>query len=282
MSSQFDGTTITASGRESLKKSDVALTVSSVEHFDGVMAFSLRTGGCSPAPLDTLNFSQTQGDSAANVRHNLRRLSDDLNIDPSRITICRQVHGNTVAIVDSVPEEAPEADAVVTDRIGVFPAIRTADCLPILLLDPVKQVAAAIHAGWRGTVLRITRDVLRLMEHRFHCRPSDIVAALGPAIETCCYEVDDAVLVPFRLSIPDADRFITRHRVDEFDAKGGRESFRIDLAGANRFELTAHGVPEAHIIATGLCTSCHSELFFSHRRDGTASGRHIAITGFRR
>jgi YfiH family protein len=262
-------------------KTEVALRVSSVDPCGGVMAFSLRTGGYSPAPLDSLNFSQAQGDSAGNVKRNVEKLGEHLAIDPSRIATCRQVHGSAIAIVDSVADRPPEADAVITDRPGLFPAVKTADCLPVLLLDPVKGVAAAVHAGWRGTVLRITREVLELMEIDFHCDPGDITAALGPAINTCCYEVDDAVLVPFRRAVPDGDRFITVREYDAVEGEPSRQSFRLDLAAANRFELIAHGVPEANIVTAGLCTSCRPELFFSHRRDGAMSGRHIAITGFR-
>lgn len=262
-------------------KTDIALRVSSVDGYGGVMAFSLRTGGYSPAPLDSLNFSHTQGDSAGNVARNVEKLSGHLAIDPSRIATCRQVHGNAIAILDAVPDRLHEADALVTDRLGLFPAVKTADCLPVLMLDPVKRVSAAVHAGWRGTVLRITRDVIDLMKSRFRCNPKDITAALGPAINTCCYEVDDAVLVPFRRSLPDADRFITVREVGASDGQRSRQSFRLDLAAANRFELIAQGVPEANIVNAGLCTSCRPELFFSHRRNGALSGRHIAVTGFR-
>jgi polyphenol oxidase len=260
---------------------EVVLRVSSVDRCGGVMAFSLRTGRYSPAPLDSLNFSQTQGDSSGNVKRNVKRLSEHLAIDPSRIATCRQVHGNAIAIVDDVPVGLPEADALITDRPGLFPAVKTADCLPVLILDPVKRVAAAVHAGWRGTVLRITREVIDLMKSRFDCDPGNITAALGPGIGTCCYEVDDAVLVPFRRALPDADRFITIRELDTSHGQKSRQSFRLDLAAANRFELIAHGVPEANIVTAGLCTSCRPDLFFSHRRDGAVSGRHIAVTGFR-
>lgn len=281
MDIQISGSSVAIDENPLIQKSEVALTMASAHRMGGVMAFSLRTGGCSPAPLDSLNFSQVQGDSAHNVKRNLDRLTGDISIDPSCIVTCRQVHGNTAEIVDTVPNKPPEADAVITRRTGVFPAVKTADCLPILLLDPVKRVAAAVHAGWRGTVLRITREVLRVMENRFHCNPDDIRAGLGPAINPCCYEVDDAVLEPFRRALPDPDRFITVNGSEESAGKGRKASFRLDLAGTNRFELIAHGVPESHIVTTGLCTACRPELFFSHRRDGARSGRHIAITGWR-
>ncbi len=113
-----------------------------------------------------------------------------------------------MAILDAVPKVCPQVDAMITAVPGVYPAIKTADCVPILLVDRVRRVSAAVHAGWRGTVKRITRKVVLLMKDRFKSRAQDIVAAVGPAIRGCCYEVDDTVLVPFCQSLPDGERFI--------------------------------------------------------------------------
>ncbi len=260
---------------------DVALVVPHADRFNAFMAFSLRKGGRSPGPLGPLNFSLKQGDSPENVRHNFSVLGRRLNIDPARIATCRQVHGDTIRVVDLLPESAPQADAILATRPGIFPAVKTADCLPILLLDPAHGVSAAVHAGWRGSVLRITRKVVQFMESRFRTDPSDLVAALGPAIGPCCYEVDETVLAPFRMSVPAADRFITVVRAYDPAAMSHVESRRLDLVGVNRFELTDCGVQEERIYSTNLCTACHPELFFSHRRDGIRAGRHIAVVGFR-
>lgn len=261
---------------------DVALTVPAAEQVDGVMAFSVRSGGRSPRPVDSLNFTVSQGDTDENVKHNFSVLGTRLEIDPARIVTCHQIHGDTVAILDSVPETTPHADAVIADRPGIFPAIRTADCLSILILSPREKIAAAIHAGWRGTVLRITRKVLRLLVTKYNCEPSELLIALGPAIGPCCYEVDDAVLTPFRQSIPHAERFITSVPEDKSNEDAGDLSQRLDLTAVNRFELQALGVRDNNIVEVGLCTSCNPDLFFSFRRDGTVSGRHISVTGFRR
>ena len=241
-----------------------------------VMAFSTRKGGISKPPLNSLNFSTGQGDSPENVRTNYRILARELSINPRCIATCRQVHGDNVELLDSVPVSLPTADALITSSDEIFLGVKTADCLPILILDPKRGIAAAVHAGWRGTVLRIARKVVRLMKATFGCKPSDIVAALGPAIGTCCYEVDDAVLVPFRSQMPDPERFITIH-----NHSGEKESLRLNLALTNYCELTAEGVAKENIRAVELCTRCNPELFFSHRRDGAASGRHIALVGFR-
>ena len=163
---------------------------------------------------------------------------------------------------------------------GVMLAIRTADCLPILLLDPSKKIVAVIHAGWKGTVLRITQKVLRRLKHEFGTDPASLLVALGPAIGTCCYTVDETVTVPFRDSFPCPERFLKAFRKVPSD-KGTLAEYRLDIPGANRYELIAEGVLERNIHDVGLCTACNPELFFSHRRDRGLTGRHIAVAGFR-
>jgi len=295
------------------------------------MAFSVRSDRQSNDPTDSLNFIKDQNNSGEDVTRNLERLGEQLKIDARRVVTCRQSHGDNIAVLNAPLCGTRSADAIITEKPGIFPAIKTADCLPILMLEPQKGVAAAIHAGWRGTVLRITRKVLLTMKTRFGCEPSDMIVALGPAIGACCYEVDDKVLTPFRRAIPQADRFIDAIAIardsdryvksgsqalnreiplNPLLSKGGRGdlpgndtdlsisdttidnynksrkqtasvSHRLDLTAVNRYELKAEGVPEENIFELGLCTSCNPDLFFSYRRDGVLSGRHISLTGFR-
>ncbi len=261
---------------KSINNGPVALVLPKIDEYRGVIAFSLRTGGCSPLPFDSLNFSARHGDDPENVQCNYGVLAERLGIDANRIVTCAQVHEDTVEVVDTVPTAPLRADAIITAIAGIYPAIKTADCLPILLLDPQRRVAAAIHAGWRGTVLRITRKVVRMMKTCFGTNPRDLIAGLGPAIGPCCYEVDDVVLDPFRGNFPQPEQFIVKCNSND----RSKESLRMDLLGANRFELIQEGVPEGNIHATELCTACDSALFFSYRRDGVKSGRHLAVTGF--
>ncbi len=254
----------------------VALVLPQIERTRSFMAFSLRIGGCSPSPFDSLNFSTSQGDASENVQCNYRVLAERLGIDAKRIVTCGQVHEDTVEVIEAVPEVPSRADAIITSAPGIYPAIKTADCLPILLLDPVRGVAGAVHAGWRGTVLRITRKVVGLMKKRFGTDPSDLVAGLGPAIGPCCYEVDDVVLSPFRRNFPQAEQFVIKSN----STARSKESLSLDLVGANRFELIREGVLSSNIHATQSCTSCNPTLFYSYRRDGAKSGRHLAVTGF--
>ncbi|MBI4963525.1 MAG: peptidoglycan editing factor PgeF [Desulfomonile tiedjei] len=260
-----------------VQENQIALAVSAAESFGAVMAFSLRQGGQSPEPFDSLNFSASQGDSQENVRSNFAILGKHIGIDPQRIVTCRQVHGDHIQMVDAPLDMPSQADAIVTATPDIFPAVKTADCVPILILDPVRKIAAAVHAGWRGTILRITRKTLEFMGATFHSDPSQLLVGIGPGIGPCCYEVDDAVLKPFRKSFPDAERFISEHN----SSPRSTTSYHLDLSAANRFELTEMGVPQKNIHVADLCTACHKDLFFSHRRDGANSGRHIAVVGFR-
>jgi len=259
------------------------LTVPEVERHNGIMAFSLRGGGCSPLPRNSLNFSYENGDSRSNVQQNLDILARHLHIEASRILTCTQIHGDSVAIVEKIPEQPVRADALIATVPGLFPGIRTADCLPILMLDPVTKISAAVHAGWRGTVLRITRKVLHILTDRFSVDPKDLIAAMGPAIGPCCYEVDDAVLKPLMQALPTAERFVrtvpARH--EQNHGPGQSRSRRLDLQAANLSELISHGVLMKNIVSADLCTACNPDLFFSHRRDGNPSGRHLSVVGFR-
>ena len=264
------------------------LTLTGLDSVDALAAFSLRA-----------NLSAGLEDAVA----------QELGLPRGSLAFANQVHGDHVAILDRVPDAPPSVDAIIAARPGIFPAVQTADCLPILLLDPVHRVTAAVHAGWRSTVLRITRKVLRLLKDEFGTEPSDLIAFMGPAIGTCCYEVDAAVLEPFRKNVPSANRFIvtleelkSRHSgtgkndgssqaLGVFgrtlqpkpmaQTRAASRSFRIDLAAANRFELVSAGVPEQNIYHSGLCTACYPQLFYSYRRDNGQPGRHIAVGGFR-
>ena len=256
---------------------EMALVLRDVERYRAVMAFSLRSGGCSPPPFRSLNFSVQQGDTRENVGRNFHILGSYLGIEPRRIAACVQVHGDDVAILEEVPQIPPRADALISAVPDVYPSVKTADCVPILLIDRARRVSAAVHAGWRGTVKRITRKTILLMKDRFKSRAEDIVAAVGPAIRGCCYQVDDTVLVPFCESVPDGERFIGKVRQEG----ASRDARTVDLVAANRAELTYAGIPSTNIHEAKLCTCCSPELLFSYRRDGELSGRHISVAGFR-
>jgi polyphenol oxidase len=149
---------------------------------------------------------------------------------------------------------AGEGDALVTDVSGLAISVRTADCFPILLVDPEHRAIAAVHAGWRGSAARIVCRTLDTMCSEFGTVPGDVIAAIGPGIGKCCYEVGQAV-------------------AQSFDRGAGA----LDLAGINREQLVQAGVPAGHIDTLDRCTKCEPELFHSYRRDGERAGRMISF-----
>jgi YfiH family protein len=180
----------------------------------------------------------------------------------------KQIHSNLPVFADgSHTGRFAEGDALLTDVPGVFIAVRTADCVPIIIVDPLLRAVAAIHAGWRGTAQNIAASTVSAMVARFGSQPAGLLAAIGPAIGPCCYEVGSEV----------ADRF--RQVIPELPDTGRKVN--LDLAEANRRQLQEAGLPGASIGTAGICTGCHRDLFYSWRRDGTRDGRMVSAAGIR-
>jgi len=175
----------------------------------------------------------------------------------------RQIHSNQVWNAHALTDRQHEGDALVTDDIGRRIGVRTADCLPILLLDAGRRAVAAIHTGWRGTAAAIVALAVEKMQLDFGSRPVDIHAALGPCIGECCYEVGPEVASQFSSLFP------------EWPVVTGK--WRVDLAEANRRHLTAAGVPADQIFASGLCTFCLPEHLFSYRREPQTPERMVSV-----
>ncbi len=179
----------------------------------------------------------------------------------------KQVHGCAVATPPWA--ESPEADASVTKAAGTLLAIETADCLPLLIVDPIERRAAAAHAGWRGTVARVAQQAVRALVDA-GSDPRQLLAALGPAIGPCCYEVGADVEAAFG---PSGSRFFV---------PGPRDRTHLDVGAANRAQLEEAGLVSANVDSLELCTRCRGDLFFSYRRDGAEAGRMISVVGFSR
>ena len=241
-----------------------------------VHAFCTRHEGVSGEGFGSLNFSTRTGDEPGKVSANWGLLCAAFDISPDRFRTVHQVHGDAIHAVDGsgcIPRSAafpPEGelscDAMITDRTGIALGIKTADCVPIFLVDRMKQAIGAVHAGWRGTAQGIAGKAVDALRESFSSRPEDVLVAIGPAIGPCCYEVDDTV---FR-AMPFADGGAPFFRPGR---KEGR--WMLDLAAVNRRQLEEKGVPPANISTAGLCTSCLPDMFFSHRRDGEKTGRHF-------
>lgn len=225
----------------------------------GVVAgVSGRHGGVSSPPYDTLNLGLHVGDDAGNVHENRRRLCCALGVDPGSLVLRNQVHGNDVAVVDGADRAGTatgDADAIVTAARGVAIAVQVADCVPIVVHDPVRAVAAVIHAGWRGTVARIARRTVEVMRAEFGCVPAQLVAGVGPSIGPASYEVGREVLDAAR-DAPGVAPFVR-------DTREGKGCF--DLWAANAQQLVDSGIPRDRIECARIDTRVNTGEFFSDR-----------------
>lgn len=226
-------------------------------------AFFTRHGGVSEGPYASLNFSFGVGDDADRVRENLRRAAVCLDVLPERICFVSQVHGRDVIALDANAERATvmhqQADAVIARGGHLACAVRTADCVPILLADTRTGTVAAIHSGWRGTVANVVAATLE----RLTTDPSGLLAAIGPHISREAFEVSDEVADQLQAVAP-GQPVVSRSET----AKP-----HVSLRAIVSAQLRASGVPDAGIDHVDGCTLLDAARFFSYRRDGQQSGR---------
>jgi YfiH family protein len=241
-------------------------------------AFPARSGGISPFPENALNLPGFDQDSAENIRENRRRLLSALGGEWS-LAACWQVHGSEVRVVRSLSDpnsEQNRCDGLATNAPGLLLGVKTADCVPVLLADPLTGACAAVHAGWRGTLARIAARALATMKEEFGTHPADVRAAIGPAALACCYEVGPEVVSAFREKFPAADALFTPTREGHA---------LVDLHAANVEQLVSAGVERGRVHALPLCTMCRTDLFFSYRREKKQphlpTGRHLSVIGRR-
>ncbi|HEY3196938.1 MAG TPA: peptidoglycan editing factor PgeF [Nitrospirales bacterium] len=190
-----------------------------------------------------------------------------------QVVSVKQVHGTEALVLHRgmTQSEVQEAalskgfDAIITDRPRTWVTVRTADCVPILLMDADRGVVASVHAGWRGTVGGISRKVVRMMHELFGCKPGLLRAAIGPSIGPCCYEVDEPVMQPLKRAFP----YWSEALEETMPGRG-----QLDLRRLNRLALKEAGVDLLRIAAVNVCTACHPDLFYSYRRDGKGT-RHM-------
>ena len=236
-------------------------------------AFTTRLGGVSTGTLESLNLSVRRGDTPGNVRENFRRLSAAAGMDLSRMVYARQVHGTQVHPAKAAELQPSEreprflCDGFVTNEPGVPIAVFMADCLPVLLHDPVNGVIGAVHCGWRSSVGDILSEALRQMA-ALGAEPVSIRAAIGPGIGFDHFEVGAEVVTAAERLIGDVSPFVRT-------GETGRPV--LDLKGVNAARLTQLGVPEGQISVSGLCTMCMPDVFWSHRATNGARGVQAAI-----
>jgi len=241
----------------------------------------VRNVGFDAIPGLTHGFSTRRGEAAEDFdladgvdegRDRLRRLERSLRLPVGSIRLLRQVHGSRIVGARDEAAEV-EADGIVIsrgDRPWRTAAVRTADCVPILLADAEGTVVAAVHAGWRGSALSVVRRAVEALGER-GAPPRGLRAAVGPAVGPCCYEVDDQVGRAVAATLSDPSR-ATR------DSGAGK--VRVDLKAANAAQLGEAGLPAGAVAVAPWCTVCSPELFFSHRREGAGAGRMVSCVGF--
>ena len=242
------------------------LTYNSLSEIDFINhAFSTRLGGVSTDEFTSMNLAFNRVDSPENVTENYKRFCKSAGFDYESLTASSQDHHTFVRAVTKEnvgvgiykPKDIESVDALITNEPGVTLVTYYADCTPLFFVDTKQKAIGLAHAGWRGTVGRIGDNVVKKMQSLYCTDPSDIKAAIGPAISVCCYEVDK----------PCADNFLALDELDstKFVFPKGNGKFMIDLLETNRQILVHAGVKNENITVSDVCTNCNSELLWSHR-----------------
>lgn len=234
--------------------------------------FSTRLGGVSTGRFASLNLrsAAASGDRPERVLENYRRFCAAIGAHVERAVLSRQVHRDTVRVVTDQDagkglfrERDYEADALITNQLELPLFVFSADCIVILLCDPAAGCIGAVHAGWRGTALEIVKKTVEQMVERFGARADRLYAAIGAGIGLCCFETDR--------DVPEAMERAMGAQAAPFLHRNG-EKWMVDLKGLNRRQLELSGVPAQQVTVSGSCTACHPELYWSHRKMGSARG----------
>lgn len=231
-----------------------------------IAAESTRHGGVSPAPYASLNLGLYTPDEDENVTENRKRFFKSLGILPQQVAGAHQVHGDRVCLLEKAGQ-IEGYDALITQQKNLFLTVTIADCTPVLIYDPVNEVIAAIHAGWRGTASRIVQKTVEKMHSKFHTEPSDCLAYIGTCIDECDFEVDEDVAMHFAKA---------HQRWDE-----SHQKYFVDLKAANQTQLLALGLAPNQIEVSTYSTVRDNEHFFSHRKEKGKTGRSLAVIGIK-
>ncbi len=250
----------------SFVKSELLETYSDISHF-----FTTRHGGVSTGCAASLNMGFTDNDVESHVASNRSLALSKNGMDNYSLVNLKQIHSDKIFIINekvvvgkgSATYVAGEGDALITNVSQQPIMVLTADCVPLLLFDTGRRVVAAVHAGWRGTVARITAKTVKKMIDVYGTSPGDIVAAIGPSIGVCCYEVGNEVEDKANQNLDNANELFVRDN--------GRLYF--DLWEANVLQLISMGVPKSNIDNLKICSKCNHKEFFSSRADNGNTGR---------
>lgn len=268
-----------------------------------VHGFSTRPGGVSTCyGGQTLNLGVTPADTRENVARNRQLLLEALGATSEDsgamwpMAQLKQIHSPLVYSLSVLPEDPLAGDGIITDTSELLLAVKTADCVPVLLADFKRRVVGAFHAGWRGTVARIVEKGVGEMRRQFGSQPRNLRAAIGPSIRRCCYQVGPEVRAEFDSQFPysselfeevfDANAIHVRYPMLFLTARAPGHSelgpeIHLDLVEANRRQLKAAGLRNPNISIIDGCTACDTTRFFSHRAEFGNTGRMMAVIGIR-
>ncbi len=231
--------------------------------------------------IDSISHAFTTRQGGLGARNSGIKSPDDWNavaeafgIVSGRLVTVNQAHGEAIVTVDArnyAGLRTAQADGLITKARGIAIGIETADCVPILLIDPVTPAIGAVHAGWRGTVRKLAQKTIRKMQSEFGADPSRMIAAFGPAIGPECYEVDEPVMGPVQRNFP---------FWKEVAVSRGKDKWGLDLVKLNHRELLQAGLAEQNVHSLGMCTSCRKDLFYSFRAEGR-TGRMLSAVMIR-
>ena len=258
-----------------------ALICAPLEDDGFVNGFSTRLGGVSEMPANALSLAGFNDDAAENILENRRRF---LKLFPGDWALagCWQVHGADVRVVQTAQEAKPAqnergdtiyCDVIVSNANGVLAGVKTADCVPLLLGDPVTRAFAAVHAGWRGTLATAAMVAVKRLKQEYDAKPENLRVAIGASAGPCCYEVGTEVIDAFTSRFGSGANLFTTTRPGHA---------LVDLLKANRDQLESAGVLPERIYTAPICTMCRTDLFFSYRKEKNLHGkvgRLMAVVG---
>lgn len=229
--------------------------------------FSTKLGGVSKGCWATMNISTTRGDDPEDVEENQRRIARAIGVKPEDMTFTNQTHTTNVAVVraEDKGRRFMETDGMITNVPGICLVTFYADCVPLYFVDPVKKAIGLSHSGWRGTVGKIGKVTVELMQKTYGSDPKDILAAIGPSICQDCYEVSEDVIVKFQKS------FEEKYWPELFYQKENGK-YQLNLWKANELVFEEAGILKKHIAVTNVCTHCNPDILFSHRITGNKRG----------
>ena len=267
-----------------------------------VHGFSTRPGGVSTCyGGKSLNLGLTSQDTQANVERNRQLFEQSVGAveadgKPWPLVQVRQIHSAITHRIEATSAHAPAGDGMITKSPGILLAIKTADCVPVLVADVRRRVVGAFHAGWRGTAARVVEKGVGEMRGQFGCQPRDLRAAIGPCIRKCCYSVGDEVRAEFESQFTYASELFE----EVFDSNAVHIKYpmlflnqrapghgdlgpeiHLDLVTANQRQLEDAGVSKERIAVIDGCTSCDTKRFFSHRAEFGKTGRMMTVIGVR-